>query len=172
MLLQTHWLDYNRNIAPIAIQKQSKPYVLVKAMCSQDSPHCWREKKTKADVLQMKLTAATQTQNSQRKRQTRWSGSMIAQKLSRSSLPLISEWSDSPESSWSGKWRNENERPDRELKWAPSPCTRQVLYWHRMTPAQENIVSQNNPIISFWQVYKIPSEQADDRVCNNTLPII
>lgn len=41
-----------------------------------------------------------------------------------------------------------------------------------MTPVQENIVSQNNPIISFWQVYKIPSEQADDRACNNTLPII
>lgn len=49
-------------------------------------------------------------------------------------MPLISEWSASPESCWSGKWKKENERPDRELKWAPSACTRQVLYtgtgWH------------------------------------------
>lgn len=46
------------------------------------------------------------------------------------------------------------------------------LHWHRKTPVRANIVFQNNPIISSWQVYKIPSEQVDDGACNNTLPII
>ncbi len=76
----------------------------------------------------MKLTAATQTWNSQRTRQSRRSARMIAQKLSRSSFPLISEWSASPESCWSGKWKKENKRPDKQLKLASSLCTRQVLY--------------------------------------------
>ncbi len=46
------------------------------------------------------------------------------------------------------------------------------IHWLRKKPVRENIVFQNNPIILSWQVYKIPSEQADDGACNNTLPII